>query len=182
MGLLEGIKNKLGRLYLNSSGAQRKGTHPIPAFTNIQEIGIIYHADSQKQEEEVNRVAHYLREQGKKVWTMGFVDAKTLPHTKKFHISAEYFWREKLKWNNLPDPTRIGNFISHPFDLVMNLYFEDVLPLEALSSMTRSAYAMGASSVPGALQYNDTVIEMKSNSIHDLATQMIHYLKVINQQ
>jgi thioesterase domain-containing protein len=154
----------------------------FPSFKEVQDIGIIYHAGNANNEAEVNKVAHFLREQGKKVWTMGYVDAKVLPHTKKFHISSEYFWKEKLNAYNLPDTAKIGNFLQHRFDLLMNLYFEEDLPLQAMSTYAISQFSMGAQ-LNNALTYNDSVIDTgNTKSIEHLASQMIHYLSVVNQK
>jgi hypothetical protein len=182
MSLIENFKNYVGRIFLKKSGPIKSSQRGIPTFDSVTEIGIIYHAGSAANEEQINRVVHYLRDQGKKVWTMGFVNANTLPNNKKFHISSEYFWKEKLTWYNLPDTSKIGNFVTHRFDLLLNLYFEGDLPLLAMSSYTQSAYSMGAN-LPDALRYNDTIIDTGSeHSIQNLASQMVHYLKVINQK
>lgn len=181
MSLIKSIKNKIGKILLHKS-LKARSRQNIPTFDAVHDIGIIYHAGNKENEDQVNQVAHFLRDQGKKVWTMGYVDAKTLPHNKKFHISAEYFWQEKLTWYNLPDLSKIGNFVQHPFDLMMNLYFEQDLPLQAMSSYSKAKYAMGAS-IPDALQFNDTLIDTGSQqNLQNLAVQMVHYLKVINQK
>lgn len=181
MGIIEKLRNRIGRYLLYRFHPGRTASTRIPHFDDLREIGILYDATNASNEEQINRIAHYLRDQGKKVWMMGFVDAKTLPHTKKFHISSEYFWKEKLTRFNLPEPSKIGNFLHHRFDLLMNLYLEDNLPLQAMSTYTQASYAMGAP-LSDALRYNDSVIDVKQDGgIHGLATQMVHYLKVINQ-
>lgn len=182
MNWIQQIKTRIGRYLLKSSQKVARKANTIPHFDQIHDIGLIYFAGNKTNEEHVNRIAHYLREQGKKVWMMGYVDALTLPHSKKFHISSEYFWKEKLTPFNLPDTTKIGNFLSHRFDLMMNLYFEQELPLQAMSTYAKSAYAIGAQ-MPECLSYNDSIIDTGSDQgLQNLATQMIHYLKVINQK
>ncbi|MDZ4669189.1 MAG: hypothetical protein SGJ00_15080 [bacterium] len=181
MNWITQIKNYIGRILLHSHVKKNSKVMHFPTFDQVQDIGIIYHAGNAANEAEVNKVAHFLREQGKKVWTMGYVDAKTLPHTKKFLISSEYFWKEKLTFFNLPDSAKIGNFIQHRFHLMMNLYFEEDLPLQAMSTYAVSEFSMGAQ-LNNALSYNDSVIDTgQKKSIENLASQMIHYLKVVNQ-
>jgi hypothetical protein len=182
MNVIEQIKNYIGRWLLQKEAKKSVKAMHIPHFGELHEIGIIYNADIKENEEQINKVAHFLREQGKKVWTMGFVNAKTLPHTKTFHISSEYFWKEKLSFFNLPQTEKLGNFITHKFDLMMNLYFEEELPLQALSTYCNASFSMGAQ-LRDALTYNDSVIDTSENhNIEYLASQMIHYLKVINQK
>jgi hypothetical protein len=179
MKLIENIKNYIGRYFLQKQAKKNSKSMHIPNFIGVQEIGIIYNAGSNENEEQVNKVVHFLREQGKKVWTMGFVNEKILPPSKKFHLNAEYFWKEKLSPFNLPQTDKIGTFITHKFDLLMNLYFEEDLPLQALSTYCNANFSIGAQ-IPYSLTYNDSVIDTNENhNIENLASQMIHYLKVI---
>lgn len=183
MNWIEQLKTKIGRIILQRNLPKAKQqVHAIPHFSDLHEVGIIYNANSKENEEQINQIAHFLREQGKKVWMMGYVDSKTLPTNKKFHISSEYFWKEKLNFFNLPEPSKIGNFITHKFDLILNLYIESELPLQALSTYCQSGYSMGAQ-LPNGLSYNDSIIDIGSDkNIQNLAAQMVHYLKVINQK
>ncbi|MCG9880299.1 MAG: hypothetical protein MH472_06845 [Bacteroidia bacterium] len=181
MSWIDNIKNKIGSWLLNRQVKQKKGMLEIPSFTNVHEIGIIYNATESMQEEHINGIAHFLREQGKKVHTIGFVNAKTLPHNRKFHISSTYFWREQLNAFNIPQEEKVGLFMQHKFDLVLNLYFEPIFPLQAMSTLCKAKFKMGPQ-IPGSLAFNDSVIDMGSDqNAKSLASQIIHYLNVINQ-
>jgi hypothetical protein len=71
--------------------------------------------------------------------------------------------------------------MSHKFDLLLNIYFEPLFPLQAMSSLCEAKYKMGAQ-LPNGLNYNHSVIDTGSDhSIQSLSAQMVHYLKVINQ-
>ncbi len=179
MRFIENIKNKLGRYLLNKNTKLK--THRIqPSFEQVHEIGIVYNANEKNNEEKINLFANYLREQGKKVFMLGYVDAKTLPVSKKFHITSEYFWREKLTGFNLPDKIKIGRFLETPFDLLMNIYFEADLPLQAIGAYTKAKYRIGAR-IPNALPFNDTLIDTDQNKdLQHLASQMVYYLKAVN--
>ena len=181
MSWIEHIKNKLGSLMLEIRVIEKVGINTIPSFQDIQEIGVIYNATQAIEEEQINRIAHFLRDQGKKVWTLGYVDSNKLPHNRKFHISSEYFWKEQLNFFNLPQPEKIGQFMNHNFDLLMNLYFEPILPIQAMSCLCHAKYKMGAQ-IQNGIQYNDSIIDTgNDHSIQSLSAQMVHYLKVINQ-
>lgn len=181
MSWLEKIKNKLGFWMLEKKVEVRKGINPIPSFESIQEIGVIYNATKAIEEEQMNRIAHFLRNQGKKVWTLGYVDSNKLPHNRKFHISSEYFWKEQLNFLNLPQPEKVGQFMNHNFDLLMNLYFDPILPMQAMSCICQAKYRMGAQ-IENGIQYNDSIIDTgNDHSIQSLSAQIVHYLKVINQ-
>jgi hypothetical protein len=181
MDWIDKIKDTLGAWKLSHQVKVEKGIVNIPNFKDIQDIGLIYNATQAKEEEQITRIAHYLRDQGKKVWTMGFVESKTLPYNRKFHISSEYFWKEQLNFFNTPQKEKVGQFMSHKFDLLLNIYFEPLFPLQAMSSLCEAKYKMGAQ-LPNGLNYNHSVIDTGSDhSIQCLSPQMVHDLKVINQ-
>ncbi|MBC7383304.1 MAG: hypothetical protein H7296_10000 [Bacteroidia bacterium] len=181
MKLIDKIKNKIGRFLLHKGISKNKNGRSLPSFEQLLDIGIVYNANEKNNEEKINLFANYLRGQGKKVFMLGYVDAKILPPSKKFHITSEYFWKEKLTKFNLPDAVKIGRFLETPFDLLMNIYYEDELPLQAISVYSRAKYRIGAK-IPNALVYNDTVIDTSTNKdLQNLASQMVHYLKVVSR-
>lgn len=180
MGLIDNLKNKIGAWFLSRQVKANKGMQHVPSLASIHEIGIIYNATESKQEEQITNIAHFLREQGKKVQTIGFVDAKVLPHNRKFHISSTYFWREQLNVFNIPQEEKVGQFMQHKFDLILNLYFEPIFPLQAMSTLCKAKFKMGAQ-INNSLAYNDSIIDIgEDKNATQLASQIIHYLNVIN--
>jgi ABC-type uncharacterized transport system substrate-binding protein len=67
MDWIDKIKDTLGAWKLSHQVKVEKGIVNIPNFKDIQDIGLIYNATQAKEEEQITRIAHYLRDQGKKV-------------------------------------------------------------------------------------------------------------------
>jgi hypothetical protein len=180
MGWIKNIKDSIGNYLLKGIAIKKKRSARImPSYSSIQEIGIVYDAGTTKQEEQVNLLAEHLRKEGKKVFTLGFIDAKKLPENHRFNMSAGYYWRETLTKYNLPDKQKLSSFLNTEFDLLMNLFFEKELPLQAIAALSKSKFSMGAN-INGALPYNDFLIDTGTEKeITNLGMQMIHYLKVI---
>lgn len=158
---------------------KERSARSMPSFSSIVEIGIVYNAGKAIQETQVNQIAELLRKEGKKVFTLGFIDAKQLPENHRFNLSSGYYWKETLTNYNLPDKQKLSSFLNTEFDLLMNLFFEKELPLQAISALSKSKFSMGAN-ISGALPYNDFLIDTGTEKeITNLGMQMIHYLKVI---
>lgn len=179
MSFIENLKTKIGKYRLMSSLAKRNPMRHIPAFHEIQEIAIIYQADQKSEDQLINQFAQHLREQGKKVMLLGFVNQKQLSHQYKFHITQEYIWKESLDFFNLPNTSKIHGFIQQPFDLLMNLHPDFCLPLAAISSYSKAKTRIGIH-YPGAESFNEILIDGKFNSLFDAGLQMEHYLKIVN--
>jgi hypothetical protein len=180
MGWIKNIKDTIGNYLLKSMSVKKeRKARAMPNYSSIVEIGIVYDAGTASQEEQVNQIAQLLRNEGKKVFTLGFIDAKQLPEKHTFSMSAGYYWRETLNNYNLPDRQKLSSFLNTEFDLLMNLFFEKELPLQAIAAMSKSKFSMAAN-ITGALPYNDFLIDTgKEKEINNLGMQMIHYLKVI---
>ena len=130
-------------------------------------------------EQLVAKYASELRAEGKKVFTLGYVDAKQLPANKKFLLNSEFFWREKLNGINLPIKGNIGQFLQLEFDLLLNLYQEPLLPMQAISAFSKAKYRVG-SNVADNIDYNDAMIDTGNrNDLKYLIEQIDFYLRSI---
>jgi hypothetical protein len=179
MKLIEDIKNYIGRWMLNRELTQKKLKRSFSGYKEVQHIGIVYNAESKGAEDAINNYANRLRSDGKKVFTMGYVDMKELPHTKKFNLQSEFFWKEKLNGFNLPIKGKIGRFLELDFDLLLNLYFEASLPMQAIAAYSNAKYRV-ASHIEGGIDYYDAMIDVgNKKDLHFLIEQIDFYLKAI---
>jgi hypothetical protein len=180
MGWIKNIKDAIGNYLLKGMSIKKeRKARVMPSFSSISEIGIVYDAGTPLQEDQVNQIAQLLRKEGKKVFTLGYINAKHLPEKHKFNMSSGYYWRETLTKYNLPDKQKLSSFLNTEFDLLMNLFFEKELPLQAIAALSKSKFSMGAN-IKGALPYNDFLIDTgEEREITNLGMQMIHYLNVI---
>lgn len=179
MKLIEEIKNYIGRFLLGREISQKKLKRKFIPFGEVQHIGIVYSADDKNVEEVVNNYANQLRSEGKKVFLMGYVDMKELPHNKKFNLQSEFFWKEKLNGFNIPIKGKIGRFLELEFDLLLNLYIEPSLPMQAIAAYSNARYRVGAH-VEGGLDYYDAMINTgEKRDLNFLIEQIDFYLKNI---
>ena len=179
MKLIEDIKNYIGRFLLSKEISENKMKHILSSFNEVQHVGIVYNAEDKNNEEAVNNYANQLRMDGKKVFLMGYVDQKNLPHSKKFILQSEFFWKEKLNGFNLPIKGKIGRFLELDFDLLLNLYFEPSLPMQAIAAYSKAKYRVG-SHIDGGLDYYDAMIDIgEKKDLNFLIEQIDFYLKNI---
>ncbi len=179
MKLIEDIKNYIGRFLLSKEIAEKNAKHSLTTFNEVQHIGIVYNAEDRNNEEAINNYANQLRTDGKKVFLMGYVDKKDLPHSKKFILQSEFFWKEKLNGFNLPIKGKIGRFLELDFDLLLNLYFEPSLPMQAIAAYSKAKYRVG-SHIAGGLDYYDAMIDIgEKKDLNFLIEQIDFYLKNI---
>lgn len=179
MKLIEDIKNYIGRFLLGREISEKKLTRNFVSFKDVHHIGIVYNAEKKEDETLVSNYANQLRQEGKKVFMMGFVDTKQLHHSKKFILYSEFFWKEKLNGFNLPVKEKIGRFLETDFDLLLNLYFEPSLPMQAIAAYSNAKYRVGAK-IEGGFDYIDAMIDTgEKKNLTFLIEQIDFYLRNI---
>ncbi len=170
----EKLRHTIGEYLLLSEIKKKQVKHTFTPLDIAKDIGIIYHATHREEEAAIHHYANELRSQGKKVFLMGYVHAKELPGNKKFSLQSEYFWKEKLTPFNLPEKGKIGRFLDIEFDLLLNLYTEHLLPMQALSAYTKSKYRVGPKMKNG-IYYVDAMIDTGSNHQLDFLIEQIDF-------
>jgi hypothetical protein len=179
MKFIQDIKNAIGRFSLGREIAGKRIKRQLTSFREVDHVGIVYNAGSNANEDLVTNYANQLRQEGKKVFLLGYVDEKQLPHNKKFNMQSEFFWREKLNGINLPIKGKVGRFLEMEFDLLLNLYIEPLLPLQAVAAYSKARYRVGAH-IEGSLDYYDALIDTgERNDLSFLIQQIDFYLKAI---
>lgn len=179
MKIIEDIKNYIGRWQLNREINQKSKKNKRLSLDQAQHIGIVYNAENKENEQAVSQYASDLRAEGKKVFMLGYVDSKQLPHTKKFLLNSEFFWKEKLNGINLPIKGKIGQFLQLEFDLLLNLYQEPLLPMQAIAAYSNAKYRVGAQ-MDGGLNYYDAIIDTgNKKDLRYLIEQIDFYLRTI---
>jgi hypothetical protein len=179
MKVIEDTKNKIGRWQLGRELSQHKSKRKLIPFAQVNHIGIVYDANQLENEQYLINYANSLRAEGKKVFMLGYVNEKELPSSRKFVLNSEFFWNEKLSFWNLPEKGKIGQFLNLEFDLLLNLYLQPVLPLQAISVYSKAKYKVGPH-LEGGLNYYDFMVDIQPRTdIGFLAEQMDFYLRNI---
>jgi len=177
--MLENIKNFFGKIILSNKIKLFNSKNKRPSFEKLFEIGIIYNADDKTNENKIQEFAAELRQEGKKVFLLGFINQKELPLKRTQNISSEFFWKEKLTFFNLPIKEKIGNFLDSNFDVLFNIYFEEENALIGASLLCKAKYKIGATVNQSTQLFDMTIDTGKNKDVYFLAKQMEFYLKTV---
>lgn len=174
------FKNTVGRWLLNRQvqiGPKVKRTYtPLSSANNI---AILYDSTYIDKDAIIHQYVQQLRSEGKKVYMLGYVDMDVLPGNKKYTLQSEFCWHEKLNFFNLPDKQAYKTFLQNEFDLLINLYETNHLPLLALSAYSHAKYRVGPN-INGGINYFDALIDVgESPKLTEIIRQIDFYLHVI---
>jgi hypothetical protein len=179
MKTIDKLKNHIGKWQLANELKGKHKNRKLLSFQQMQHVGVLYNATFKEQEDSVNKYVQELRTEGKKVFMLGYVDAKELPHSKKFMLNSEFFWHEKLNGINLPIKGKIGQFLQIEFDVLFNLYLDPLLPLQAVSGYSNALYRVGPLTSEGALYYDFMMNIGNKSELDFFITQIDFYLRNI---
>lgn len=179
MKWIEDIKKLLGRMALEKQVKAQVVPRKTRKFQEATYIGIVYDASDDEQAKLIQEYGTELKNQGKKVFLLGFVNEKELPFKYKFLAYTEYFWLKNLNWNYLPTTESVGRFINEEFDFLLNLYTDRTLWLEAISGLSHAGLRVGKYH-PDSKLYFDLMIDTgNNNDLKNYIQQVDRYIKSV---
>ena len=120
---------------LNQAGISRKSID----FDSAKKIGILFNATELSDRETVLRFAKKLKNQGKKVKLLGFLNSQ--PKNENFVF--ENFNKSDLDWAMRPKNERVDEFTKQPFDILINLSNESHPSLDYIAAFSHAKFRVG---------------------------------------
>lgn len=178
---LEGIRKKAGRFLLRRKLRKLKRKKQFVNLAEARTVGILFQPAVNDSFEPVNEFVARLRAEGKEVFVIGYVDDEKVPDFLLLRKGYQFFCRNDLNWYLLPEPEFVNDFIKKDIDLLVNLSFDDLLPLDYINSLSRARFKSGR-----FIKDNETTdfsIDVRDKrDIKYLIEQISHYLQVINRK
>jgi len=113
--------------------------HANVPFDEAQRIGIIFNATEVTNHIFITEYAAKLRRLNKNVKIMGYIEAER----KDNFLSFPYFSIKDLNWYLRPVSPSVLEFLQQPFDILINAYADDVMPLEYISAFSKARFRVG---------------------------------------
>ena len=133
------------RNYFYQRNIQRKlsGVKANRVLTNLKDaksIGIIYDSTNPDNDIIITKFAEHLRQEGKTVEILGFVDDKKIDHKADVLI----FNKKNLSWNLTPADERVEKFVAKNFDLLLASFTGINYPLEYVARTSLAKWRVGS--------------------------------------
>ena len=176
--IFDRIRLKSGFAKLRDELRKRKDEHHSVALSEARSIGLLFPINTEKEYNEVQDFARQLEsEQGNgKIKLLGFIFNSELKEKLKGNI--ELISAEDIEWNYIPEKSKIKNFLSNEFDILINLCTELCFPLVYIAAISKSAFKIAAYDTKQE-QFFDLLIDTHQNSIRGFSEEIKHYLDKI---
>lgn len=133
---------------------------PDNHFSTIKSVGILFLANDAKECDVVFRYRDQLEKTGFQVWPFGYFNFKVREKPTKF----DFIDLTNLSFAYIPASDKITQFITKPFDVLINLDTASHRPLNYIAAASKALFKIGPAH--GNHAHYDLMIDMHE---HDLA-------------
>ena len=142
MEFIDKIKIRLHYYYLDKALKINQSTnHYSMDYESTKSIGILFDASQLEYREVVTQFIDRLRRSGKSVKALGYINEKQKQEFFAFH----HFSNKELDFALRPKEAEILAFQNENFDILFNLYFGSVYPLQYISALSKATFRVGPS-------------------------------------
>lgn len=146
------------------------------SFEQSKSIGIIYNATHPQNIEIIKSFAGKLKAAGKKVESLGYINLKKAEEIQAEYKDLDFIIKKEVTWYHKPKTFNSSRFIKNKYDILLNLYIEECLPLQYMSAFSDAKFRVGHFQ-KNNLYCNDFHIDLKGDEkVSSLIEQIEHYL------
>lgn len=94
-------------------------------------------------------------------------------------FGVQYFTDRDLGWNGKIESGHVKEFLTYPYDVLINYYEKDALLLKLLTVSTRARIRVGLGEADTRL--NDLILDAHLEDIEQFKTELKKYLKLLDE-
>lgn len=181
MDLFESTRLKIGNSIFSKSIVRAKRKVSYPGMSQIKKIGIIWDASKTGEFQSLSKFHQRMHERNIDVKVFGYYPGKELPDQYTAIRFLTCMRRKDLNFFYIPASTEAEVFISTKFDIVIDMNFDKLFPLQYITRLSAASFKVGLFSSETDSSTFDLMMEIrKPVKVDDYLTQVIHYLEMIN--
>ena len=180
MTLIKDIKNKVGSYFLRNERDSDRNVQ-TRNFELSTSIGILFNVDTESDFILVKQYRKHLQSEFgiQTVNAFGWIDSKRLPDYAALHRGFSFINHSNVNWYSKPFGEDYKEFISTPFDILIDLTFEAIIPLRYALKKSVARMKVGRYHSNDYKLY-DLTFNLRENALLDeYLKQTDKYLKLI---
>ena len=181
MELFQNTRLKIGKAILTKKMTAKKRKINFSAFSLVKKIGIVWDATNTHEFLSLSRFYLKMHERNIDVKVFGYFPGKNLPDQYTAIRYLTCMRRKELDFFYLPVSSEAIAFINNQFDVLIDINFKKLLPLQCITSFSNAAFKVGLFEPETVDTPFDLMIELKNRVDVDVyLVQVIQYLEMIN--
>ncbi len=182
MSFLEGLRKKAASVILRYNIRKVNRRKQFMNLSDVRTVGVLFSPSENNGFGPVHEFIRQLSREGKQVYAIGYIDKNAVPDNFLLRQGYNFLCRHDLNWFFRPEADFVNDFIERELDLLVNLSFEDYLPLDYIHSLSRARFKTGRFRVDDN-ETTDLAIDVRNKrDTKYLIEQIIHYLQIINRK
>ncbi|MGE0076636.1 MAG: hypothetical protein AB7S48_02125 [Bacteroidales bacterium] len=181
MKAFEDYKYKRSLKALSKKLVGFKRNKMVQNLTTARAIGIICNISDQSVLDEILNLRAYFEENNIGVQVLGYFSGKEVPQYFTMHSRVNIFDTNQLNWYYKPESALVDVFADTEFDILIDLNFEETMPMRWVASLSKAKFKVGALNY-----YNnpfDLIITVdKAKGLNYLCEQMKDILYRLNNR
>jgi hypothetical protein len=182
MQLMKTIKANTGRYFLRKRLRHFSRERKCNNLETAKTVGILFKTEGPASIESVKNFLNYLEQFKLQIYTLGFVDSKSIPESLLFSKGINLFSKKELGyWSMIPKTPVAEDFMEKPFDILIDLCTENTFPVEYISSLSKAKFKVGKFSMKN--EAYDMMFDIETGtSIEEYVGYLKTYLNMLNKQ
>jgi len=181
MELLENIRLKIGNIILKNKLAHSKRKVRYSNMNQVKNIGIVWDASKTEEFASLSKFYKKMHESNIDVKILGYFSGKNLPNQYTAIRFLTCIRKNELNTFYHPVSSETSTFINNRFDILIDINFNKLLPLQYISSLSNAGFKVGLFEPENGNTPFDLMMEIKGPvNVENYLIQVMHYLEMIN--
>jgi len=181
MELFKEIRLKIGDAILKNKIAGAKRKRYYSKLNQVKNIGIVWDASKIDDFACLSRFCQKMHESKTDVKILGYFQGKNLPNQFTAVRYLSIIKKEELNIFYLPVSSDTNSFVNNRFDVLIDINFNKLLPLQYISSLSNAGFKVGLYDSETGNNPFDLMMELKSPvNVENYLNQVVRYLEMIN--
>jgi hypothetical protein len=181
MELFKQIRLKIGDVILRNKIAGKKRKAHYSNINQVKNIGIVWDASKIDDFACLSRFYQKMHENKTDVKILGYFDGKNLPNQFTAIRYLSIVKKEELNLFYHPVSADTHTFVNNRFDVLIDINFKKLLPLQYISSLSNAGFKVGLFDSETIDTPFDLMMDLKGPvKVEDYLNHIVHYLEMIN--
>jgi hypothetical protein len=181
MELFKNTRLKIGKAVLLKKIARTRRKVYYSNIRMVKNIGIVWDASMPDDFACISRFYQKMHERNIEVSILGYFPGKILPNQ---YTAVRYMTCIRKREINIfyrPVSSETDSFISRRFDVLIDINFKKIFPLQYISSLSNAGLKIGLFESETTETPFDLMMEIKNPvNVENYLNQVIHYLEMIH--
>jgi len=172
----------MGRNLLLRKSLKHKKKTRYSSFSYVRSIGLVWDASDPSGFRVISEFNRKMQERKISVSVLGYFPGRELPDTYTAVSFLTCLKRDDLGFTYLPVNPFAESFISKDYDVLIDLNFKKILPLQYISYLSQSHFKVGIKDPEGDPVSSpfDLMLETRQHDLKSFLDEAIRYLEMID--